>query len=382
MFIWFASVLPGLANDLFTMHPADLVALLDYAWDHRANEALGTGTPPVQETGDPRRRSEVPGLTGSWMGQFFQTTPPSASVQLIVNAINNTFTNCNGLIWEHLSYAYMVENTRVLDVFRRVIQELLHGEKLGLMHEDTQQWLRTTEALWYTDPAPLFIGAVASHIRPDLGASRRNAYQRMFGMDLNHGMDGGGAYPYPKSETANNDFVSMFEEFLREVWIAMINVTNFSGPKPTDDAKIANLATRLHDMLMSRRVYGTISLEEFKAICMLQWFDLTLSDEPRGSNLPIIVDLRAEAASPEERLFKIAQRVGLPAHGLSKSYLQIAFPISRILILLETAAMNDVTAVQALYTPGSQIESDMRTIIMHWSVISGRDMKAGKIAPS
>jgi hypothetical protein len=115
---------------------------------------------------------------------------------------------------------------------------------------------------------------------------------------------------------------------------------------------------------------------------MLQWFDLTLSDEPRGGNLPIVVDLRVEAASPEERLFKIAQRVGLPAHRLSKSYLQIALPISRILILLETGAMNNVAALAALYTLGSPIEADMRLIIMHWSVISGRDMKAGKIAPS
>ena len=35
----------------------------------------------------------------------------------------------------------------------------------------------------------------------------------------------------------------------------------------------------------------------------------------------------------------------------------------------------------ALYTVGTFFDPIMRTIITHWSIISGRDMKAGKIAP-
>jgi hypothetical protein len=107
---------------------------------------------------------------------------------------------------------------------------------------------------------------------------------------------------------------------------------------------------------------------------MFQWFHLTLSD-----NFPIITDLRAEAASPEERLFKIAQLVGLPAHGLSKSFFEIAKPISRILILIETGAVNSPAAVPLLYTPGT-VEQDMRLIATHWSVIRGTDVRAGKVA--
>ena len=38
-------------------------------------------------------------------------------------------------------------------------------------------------------------------------------------------------------------------------------------------------------------------------------------------------------------------------------------------------------AVAALYTPSSVLEPVMRTIITHWSIITGRDMKAGKVAP-
>jgi hypothetical protein len=280
-------------------------------------------------------------------------------------------------MWEHLIYAYMLENTRVYDIFRRVVDDLLHSEKLGLAHETTLRWLRNTEQLWYSDPPRFFVPSIISNVRPDLGATRRNAYQRMFGMELNHGTESGTSYAYAKSDAANNDFVATFEEFLREVWIGMVNVNNSSGPKPTDDAKIAELATRLNNMLISRRTYGTLSPEEIAIVSMLSWFNLTLSD-----NFPIIQDLRAEAASPEERLFKIAQRVNLPAHGLSKSYFEIAHPISRILIFIETGAVNSVSNVPVLYTPGPDIAADMHTVITHWSIISGRDMKARKVSPT
>jgi hypothetical protein len=285
-------------------------------------------------------------------------------------------------MWEHLIYAYMIENTRVYEVFRRVLNELVHGEKLGLATQLTQQWLRSTEELWYRDPAPFFMPSLISDVRPFLSGSRCNAYQRMFGVELNHGKDSGPQYEFSKADTANAGFVAMFEEFLREVWIGMINVTNTSGAVTTDNAKIADLATRLHDMLMSRRIYGTLSREEFVFVSMMSWFDLTLSTLSTGGSLPIISDLRAEAASPEERLFKIAQRIGLPAHGLSKSYFQIARPISRVLILIESGDLNDVASAPSLYTAGTQLEADMRLIITHFSLITGRDIKAGKVAPS
>ena len=101
-----------------------------------------------------------------------------------------------GARWDHLIYAYMIENTRIYEIFRRVVHEFLHGEKLGAPGaSETQLWLRTTEELFYRDPPPFSITTVSSHIRPDLRSSRRNAYQRMFGMDLNHGTDENAAIP-------------------------------------------------------------------------------------------------------------------------------------------------------------------------------------------
>ncbi|MCA1636679.1 MAG: hypothetical protein LC802_24175, partial [Acidobacteria bacterium] len=213
--------------------------------------------------------------------------------------------------WDHLIYAYMIENTRIYEIFRRVLYELLHGEKLGTPLPASQNWLRTTEELFYRDPAPFLITSVASHIRPDMRGNRRNAYQRMFGMDLNHGGEDGKPYPYVRAEAANGEFVATFEEFLREIWVGITYVSATSSSNPTDDSKISELAEKLHDMLLSRRQNGNLSREEFAYVSMMSWFHMTLEFDS-----PIVLSLRAEATGVEQRLFKIAERVGLPAHGL------------------------------------------------------------------
>ena len=135
------------------------------------------------------------------------------------------------LYWHHLIYAYMIENTRIYEIFRRVVHEYLHGEKLGVPSPDTQLWLRNTEELFYRDAPPFFIAVTDSHIRSDLRASRRTAYQRLFGMELNHGKDDNTPYAYSKAEAANNEFVNTFEELLREVWIGIVNLNNASGAR-------------------------------------------------------------------------------------------------------------------------------------------------------
>jgi hypothetical protein len=194
-------------------------------------------------------------------------------------------------------------------------------------------------------------------------------------MELNHGAEDNKSYPYKKADTANNEFVSTFEEFLREVWIGIENVNNQTGVNPTDDAKIADLAERLFDMLRTRRELGNLGREEFVFVSMMSWFHLTVE-----SNVAIVQDLRAQASSEEERLFKVAQRVGLPAHGLSKNYFDIADDLSRILIEIETGIFNTAEAAAALYTPQENgPEQAIRNIIRHWSIITGRDLKSKKV---
>lgn len=372
MFRRFAGTIPGGALKMFECHPSVLTTLLEVAWQSRAHDLT---QPPKLPLGHPGHRSDITQLPDYWLDELKDAAkidPPSGSAAIwpAENAVLK-----GTVLWDHLIYAYMIENTRIYEIFRRVLQEFLHGEKLGVPTADAQHWLRNTEELFYRDAPPFSITTITSHIRSDLRASRRNAYWRMFGMDLNHGADEGQPYPYIKADAANNEFVTTFEELLREVWIAIANVNNTSGPNPKDEGKIANIVANLQNMLMSRRANGNLSREEFVFVSMMSWFHLTVVFDS-----PIIQALRAEATGPEQRLFKVAQRVGLPAHGLSKSYFDIADPISQVLIQIEANGTGIVPALVATGASLNALQTAMNTIITHWSLITGRDVKAGKVA--
>jgi hypothetical protein len=355
MFRRFANSIPDGANTLFLSHPSVLATLQEVAWENRRHDS--------GELGTPFHRSNLPALPKEWLDVL------ATSIKIAAPSNDGV----QPILWDHLIYAYMIENTRVFEIFRRVLQEYLHGEKLGVPLAAAQHWLRNTEELFYKDASPFVITNLVSQIRPDLNSSRRNAYQRMFGMDLNHGFDDNKPYPYIKADAANNDFVTTFEELLREVWIGITNAGNNSGVNPTNNAKIENFVEKLHDMLITRRRNGNLSREEFTFVNMMSWFHLTLAFDS-----PIVVSLRAEAASPEQRLFKIAERVQLSAHGLSKSYFDIADPISKVLTEIETGILSVPGSARALYT-SSPLKDDMNTIVTYWSTITGRDVTARKI---
>lgn len=362
MFRKLAGNIPEGANELFSQHPSVLITALEMAWNYRQKEK--------KELGHPYNRSIINGLPSFWLDDLIgydRIISPPDNLESSEGRETSTYTT----LWDHLIYAYMIENTRIYEIFRRVLSEFLHGEKLGIPEPDAMIWLRNTEELFYRDPLPFSITAINSYIRPDMRASRRNAYQRMFGMDLNHGTEDNQPYPYIRADTYNKEFVTIFEELLREAWVAIANVGNQSGANPTDKGKIENLVVNLQDMLMSRRQYGNLSREEFVFVSMMSWFHLAVE-----YNSPIVETLKASASSPEQRLFKIAQRVGLPAHGLSKSYFDIADPISRLLIQVEA---DGKYMVPGLLVKGS-LQDTVNTIITHWSLITGRDMKARKVS--
>lgn len=361
---------PQKAEDLFRLNPAELAALLELAWEFRVwEESI--------ELGRPNRRSDISELPEYLLNALYGGARDDAGNPVVQTNRDRFRPQLSDILrigtvrWDHLIYAYLIENTRIYDIFRRVLYEYRHGEKLGVPLASSQHWLRNTEELFFRDPAPFTMYSVVSYVRPDQGASRRNAYYRMFGMNLNHGMDDGKPYSYIKSDTANREFVSTWEEFLQEVWIGIVNVNNNIGVDPTDDAAIANLARRLHDMLTTRRTFGNLSREEFWYVSMMSWFHLTVE-----FNSPIIVSLRSEGSRDEERLKKIAERVKLPAHAKSYYFFRLADPMSRILTQIETGTYNDETTVPALYTQGSLVEADMKRLVTFWSYATGRNMKA------
>ena len=277
----------------------------------------------------------------------------------------------------HLIFAYMVEQTLIHRIFRRVVWEYVHGEKLGMpVSAVTQRWLSTTEELFFRDGSfhPLNL---MSLVRPDQEAARRNAYYRLFGMDLNHGAEGGGAYTYIKPDAATREFVAVFEDFLREVWQGIENASNTSGANKTDTSAIENRAIRLENMLNARRggtpTSGVLARDEFVHVSTMAWFALTVQ-----ADTAVVRDLKAGAPSPEERLRQIGERVGVPSHARSHSYFRLAVPLATLLIQIEQGTYSTPGSAPTLYAPGT-VRDNLQLIVTHWSAITGRDLKGPRV---
>ncbi len=354
------------AARVFALHPIQQMRFLEQMWLMRVDPA---SRPSAALTGAIYQASGIETDLAGLPGDIYPTP-----FDPVVAGDNGSLTP-----FRHLMYAYLIENTRVFEIFRRVLEECLHGERLDVPSREGQDWLRATESLFFSNQSAGHLAAVTSEIRPDLRAVRRNAYYRLFGVDLNHGYDDGRPYPYAKPDAANKEFVGLFEEFLREVWRGIENYTNTSGAKPTDDAAIAELGGALADILTVRRRNGALSREEFSAVAAMSWFHLTLM-----SDTAIVVDLKAQATSPEERLRKIGERVKVQPHPKSEQYFVMADAASTILTAIEARLFANPLGVPALYadTPGNQVRASMMTIIAQWSIASGRDMKATSVAAS
>ena len=158
-----------------------------------------------------------------------------------------------------------------------------------------------------------------------------------------------------------------------------MNAANTSGPNTTDKSVIAELARRLREMLSERRRNGTLSREEFVSVAAMSWFHLTLS-----SNTPLIVDLKADASTPEERLRRLGERVGVGTHSRSRAFFTLAEPLSRLLTLVEQGKFDAPADVVNLYDPNAPPPNNFvgttLTILHHWSAATGRDLKAAPVA--
>lgn len=285
--------------------------------------------------------------------------------------------------WDHLAYAFAIENTRAPQIFARVVRSFRSGEGLGIPSVSTQRWLDATEVLLFSAANPLALWLSTSAVRPDPEAVRRNAYYRMFGMDIAHGTDSNQPFVYDKAEAANRTFVSLLEELLHELWRAIENVRNIAGTNSADDDRIYRLAEQIGFMLRSRRQNALLGREELSAVTAMGWIDLTLS-----ANSPVVIDLRAEATSPGDRLKVIGSRVGLAPHSRAGSFFAMASELSMLLRALEGGWVTDSGTAWLLYLsappPGTPpplppearpLGSEVRRVITEWAAASGRDLK-------
>ena len=216
--------------------------------------------------------------------------------------------------------------------------------------------------------------------RPDGEATRRAAYQPLLGMDLNHGTSDNKPYPFVRAEAANKEFVSD----IRGAAARGVDRHHQRVEHERDQADRRCEAGGAGQEAAGDAARAPAQRQPVARGVRQRRDDVVVPPDGRRRLAPSSSICARRRRAPEQRLFKIAQLVGVPAHGLSGSYFDIADEH-----LAAPAPHRDrrlhcrpATAWPRLYTPGSALERVMRTIITHWSIITGRDMKAGKIAPT
>jgi hypothetical protein len=354
-------------ENMFDLHPAELWRVMEGAWLERGARNVQSADPPFE----PRlAQASLDAL--SW--------PPGRRADLNATPPPAWWNTRKDITWPHAIYGYLIETTNVFEIFRRVLYEFNTGERLGTPSVRGRRWLRSTEQLFFGSPQPYTLAAITSEVRPDARATRRNLWWRLFGADLQHQSSDGRPYPYEKAQAANREFIPVFEDFLREVWRGIENSGNTSGANPTDNNVIVTLAQSMAKMLSSRRINGNLLWEEFIAVSVMSWFHLTIEFDS-----PIVVDLNCTATSSAERLRLIGERVGVSAYARSDSCIELADPMSRILLQVEEGDFSTDEGAQSLYAPEdnngnpNELRATMTTIITQWSAASGRPMKAPKV---
>jgi hypothetical protein len=293
----------------------------------------------------------------------------------------------------HLIYAFLLENTRIAQIFEKLLVLFTQDEKLAKTTNEAEfRWLVNTEALFYKDAPSTSYRSITGDVRPFSEGSRRNAYQRMFGTDLGFGdLKNTGPYNYTKATVSNQTFTALLENFLSEFWQAYTNARNEVGPNTTDIAHITETALRLQEMLMSRRTNRTdfagyrfynLSKEEYSSTIMMSWLHYIIA-----GNTPIVTWLNCSANTPGERLINIGNRVELPAHSKSVALVEIAAPMAGLLRSIEIGDFtNQAWTDQIIHanvpnhlpapTPEQTvIINNILTIINNWEKITGHKIK-------
>lgn len=295
----------------------------------------------------------------------------------------------------HLIFGYIIENTRILQIFEKIIQKYLIDEELGitLNNQDGNQafqWLMNSEAIFFREVSARSVSNVRSFLRSSYEANRRNAYYRMFGMDLAFGDlsdPGSSTATFFKARHANTTFIVLLEQFLREVWQGYINARNTSGANSTDLQNIVNISAQLQDILNARRggigkpyQFQNLSKEEFYAVLIATWFTYVISFDS-----PIVQWLGCQGNTIGERLKMIGQKAGIPAHKRSQVLFEIAGPLATNLRAIEQGLYNNSPFVNKILTslnpasPGTPQEqaamNDLLTIINHWEDATGHRIK-------
>ena len=369
------------SDQVFRIHPYQLSQWLEQVWTFAETASFANIPGQVPFLGDPGiiAALALPTTPTNPFDEFLRSGirpgPAGVPVDRFASAPGPAETPPLPLPWEHLIYAYLIENTGVVEILAEVVRRYAIGETLEIPSLDTQRWLRATEELFFRDPPLFHITGLTSRLRPDLRIARRNAYWRLLGMDLAHPLAGGTGQPWKQDVgVANLRFHELWVEFLRAVWTGIENAKNTSGPNPTDAAYIIEVSQYIRDMLQMRRQGGSLARDEFVHVATLSWFHLTVD-----LDTPVVVDLRAIGTDPADRLIKLGDRVGIrpPAH--TRELFEMAELASGLVRFIELGYFSSQVNVQTLFVAGSQLQQDVQRVIDLWEMATGNTLKAAGV---
>lgn len=281
----------------------------------------------------------------------------------------------------HLIYAYLIENSRIVPIFERLMVKYMSTEDLGHASPFTAHWVRNTQSLFYKDLHIPNFRPLLSSLQPSLDATRRNAYYRMFGLELSHGNQENAPVPFVKSTHANLNFVPLLENLLREIWQGVINHRNTSGANTTDLVALTDTAKLLKDSMLARRndnrdltAYESSSLskEEFFSVIMLDWFYQVIA-----SKTELVRELNAEAVLPAESLTILGKHVGITPHSKTRDLFALAPLLAMFLRMVEEGFYDSPTNINILFDPAvaGTFAQEMSLIITLWQKTTGRNLK-------
>jgi hypothetical protein len=323
----------GDASALLNADVLDLDLYVAQVWD--------AFSPPA-----PEPRAGPSARQALWSMGAFVRYPPSASPA-----------------WEHLGYSFALESSRMVQIFDRVVHEYTIGERLGIPGHATQRWLDTMQALLHPGRGA---GAWPNDTmsRRATESVRRNAYWRLFGMELSFGTDRNEVFDYEKAEASNTNFVPQFEAMLRAIRRATARTGRPQLGSQRLHASVLTCVSELRNVLIERRQSNFLAREELAAATVMGWLELSLRVDS-----PVVKDLRVEADSAATRLALIGDRIGLPAHQKSEALFALAPDFSLLLRAIESDAL--LESALPLLQAGSPLADASQRVIVNWSAAIG-----------
>jgi hypothetical protein len=366
-------------SQVFLVHPLQLSRFLETAWSAATQVPLLDGTTEARQLGSATVLEDFAMPRNLMLPDFDPGIDPTDP-----NKYTPPDVNTSPLLWDHMIYAYLIESTGIYEIIAAILTRIVRGETLGKLRPETLQWARATEELLFRDPPLFSIGGIESRLRPDIRVARRNAYWRMFGLDLPHplpassGAAGNAQSPWKLDigNGANTSFVARWNELLTQIWTGYENRVNQVGANATDAEYVALLCLAIDDMLGNRRQGGLLAREELSYVAALSWCHLTVDD-----NTPLVEDLQATATSPAERLAKLGERVGMAPAPRSRELFELADPMSALLWAIELEFFNPGHAPESLYLPNviggppTKLNIEVNRIIDLWQSATGTRIK-------